>query len=86
MNTWCKCEVPSHTIREMASGAFVCDLCSEMIPCQKCETDPRPSLAEFVEDGIYVCARHTKEKRRWEWGGEMAREYNEAARARKAVR
>ena len=86
MNPWCKCETPSHTIRELASGAFVCDLCGEMIPCQKCERDPRPPLAEFIEGEVYVCAKHTNEKRRWEWGGEMAEKYNRDAMARKAMR
>lgn len=61
----CKCEYPTHTIRELATGAFSCDNCDKFIACQR-HNGNNPSLAEFIEDGKYVCSQCAMRKhKRW---------------------
>lgn len=60
----CECKNKQHSSREMASGAFWCNVCNKFIACQG---NNCTSLAEFIEDGQYVCQRHAIRKDLEEW-------------------
>lgn len=70
----CECKNKQHDSRELASGAFSCGVCNQFIACEKNDCT---SLAEFVDDGRYVCQRHNTNKSLAEYSMVSAmRQYN----------